>query len=186
MLARGGLLPVLTPALIGIGCVLIGMFVSTVRFCTWVRSFATHFIGLFCPILARSRPTNPERSRHHCISCRRARHVCEKRKAVGRRPSNSEKNQIERDELTGDWYPEPCEEPLSFQTEQRFVGVDEGEESDNDVWRIAIFMSPLDVHVNRSPIASEIIRMEHRTGKGLRRGPFLPAFKKESEFNERE
>ena len=106
-------------------------------------------------------------------------------KAVGRRPSNSEKNQIERDELTGDWYPEPCEEPLSFQTEQRFVGVDEGEESDNDVWRIAIFMSPLDVHVNRSPIASEIIRMEHRTGKGLRRGPFLPAFKKESEFNER-
>ena len=64
-------------------------------------------------------------------------------KAVGRRPSNSEKNQIERDELTGDWYPEPCEEPLSFQTEQRFVGVDEGEESDNDVWRIAIFMSLL-------------------------------------------
>ena len=27
--------------------------------------------------------------------------------------------------------------------------------------------------------------MEHRTGKGKRRGPFLPAFKKESEYNER-
>ena len=94
-------------------------------------------------------------------------------KAVGRRPSILKKTKLKRDELTGDWYPEPCEEPLSFQTEQRFVGVDEGEESDNDVWRIAIFMSPLDVHVNRSPIASEIIRMEHRTGKGLRRGPFL-------------
>ena len=46
-------------------------------------------------------------------------------------------------------------------------------------------MSPLDVHVNRSPIAGKIIRMEHRTGKGRRRGPFLPAFRKESEYNER-
>jgi phosphatidylserine decarboxylase len=27
--------------------------------------------------------------------------------------------------------------------------------------------------------------MEHRTGKGRQRGPFLPAFRKESEFNER-
>jgi phosphatidylserine decarboxylase len=27
--------------------------------------------------------------------------------------------------------------------------------------------------------------MEHRTGKGRRKGPFLPAFKKESEYNER-
>ena len=138
---------------------------STVRFCTWMRSLATHFIGLFCPILAdpdRPIPKDPgiivSPADGHVMFVRRE-------KAVGRRPSNSEKNQIERDELTGDWYPEPCEEPLSFQTEQRFVGVDEGEESDNDVWRIAIFMSPLDVHVNRSPIASEIIRMEHRTGK---------------------
>ena len=46
-------------------------------------------------------------------------------------------------------------------------------------------MSPLDVHVNRSPIAGKITRMEHRTGKGKRRGPFLPAFRKESEYNER-
>ena len=27
--------------------------------------------------------------------------------------------------------------------------------------------------------------MEHRTGKGKKRGPFLPAFRKESEYNER-
>ena len=46
-------------------------------------------------------------------------------------------------------------------------------------------MSPLDVHVNRSPIAGTITRMEHRTGKGLRRGPFVPAYRKESAWNER-
>ena len=74
---------------------------------------------------------------------------------------------------------------MSFSTEQRFEAVPEGEETDTDVWRIAVFMSPLDVHVNRSPIAGKITRMEHRTGKGLRRGPFLPAFRKESEYNER-
>ena len=74
---------------------------------------------------------------------------------------------------------------LSFSTEQRFEAVPKGEEADTDVWRIAVFMSPLDVHVNRSPIAGKITRMEHRTGKGKRRGPFLPAFRKESEYNER-
>ena len=46
-------------------------------------------------------------------------------------------------------------------------------------------MSPLDVHVNRAPRAAKIIAMEHRTGKGKRRGPFAPAYRKESEFNER-
>ena len=46
-------------------------------------------------------------------------------------------------------------------------------------------MSPLDVHVNRAPGAGIIERMEHRTGKGLRRGPFRPAYTKESEHNER-
>jgi phosphatidylserine decarboxylase len=93
--------------------------------------------------------------------------------------------EAEEDEFTGTWYPEACKEILSFETEQRFEAVPEGEESEDDVWRIAVFMSPLDVHVNRSPIAGEIIRMEHRTGKGRRRGPFLAAYRKESEFNER-
>lgn len=186
MLARGGLLPVLTPAIVGIGCVLIGMFVDPLYGfapgCGALLLILSVFFAQFWRDPDRPIPKDPDiivsPADGHVMFVRRE-------KAVGRRPSNSEKNQIERDELTGDWYPEPCEEPLSFQTEQRFVGVNEGEESDNDVWRIAIFMSPLDVHVNRSPIASEIIRMEHRTGKGLRRGPFLPAFKKESQFNER-
>tara|TARA_B100001564_G_scaffold224905_1_gene189609 strand:+ start:2422 stop:3210 length:789 start_codon:yes stop_codon:yes gene_type:complete len=106
-------------------------------------------------------------------------------RATGRRPSKQEMDEAEQDEHTGSWHPEPCEDILSFSTEQRFEAVPKGEEADTDVWRIAVFMSPLDVHVNRSPIAGKITRMEHRTGKGKRRGPFLPAFRKESEYNER-
>ncbi len=107
-------------------------------------------------------------------------------RSTGRRPSRSEREQggIETDELTGDWYPQPCNNPLLFETEQRFAPVvDEGQET--DVWRVAIFMSPLDVHVNRAPFASSIVAMEHRTGKGQLRGPFAPAYRKESEYNER-
>ena len=107
-------------------------------------------------------------------------------RANGRRPSRKEREEgdIEHDEHTGDWYPKPCENPLSFETEQRFV-LAEGTPQSSDVWRVAIFMSPLDVHVNRAPRSAEIIAMEHRTGKGKRRGPFAPAYRKESEYNER-
>ncbi len=108
-------------------------------------------------------------------------------RSTGRRPSKSEvdSGECENDPLTGDWFPEPLSVPQSFETEQRWERVNVGEESEDDVWRIAVFMSPLDVHVNRVPEAGTIVKMEHRTGKGKRRGPFLPAFKKESEFNER-
>ena len=108
-------------------------------------------------------------------------------RATGRRPSKKEyeAGEVEHDDLTGDWVIEPCQHPLEFTTEQRFEPVDKGEETDTDVYRIAVFMSPLDVHVNRSPMAATIERMEHRTGKGMKRGPFRPAYKKESEYNER-
>ncbi len=45
--------------------------------------------------------------------------------------------------------------------------------------RVAIFMSPLNVHVNRAPLAGTITSVEHVPGG------FVPAFNKESEHNER-
>ncbi|NGO67249.1 phosphatidylserine decarboxylase [Streptomyces boncukensis] len=45
--------------------------------------------------------------------------------------------------------------------------------------RIAIFMSPLNVHVNRAPLAGAVASVEHVPGG------FVPAFNKESEHNER-
>jgi phosphatidylserine decarboxylase len=45
--------------------------------------------------------------------------------------------------------------------------------------RVAIFMSPLDVHVNRAPLAGTVTSMEHKSGG------FLPAFNKDSDTNER-
>ena len=106
-------------------------------------------------------------------------------RATGRRPSQEERetSSIETDVHTGDRFPQACENPLEFTTEQRFEPADTP--GPNDVWRVAIFMSPLDVHVNRVPLTSTIVAMEHRTGKGRRRGPFAAAFRKESEYNER-
>ncbi|AKG46178.1 phosphatidylserine decarboxylase [Streptomyces sp. JH002] len=45
--------------------------------------------------------------------------------------------------------------------------------------RVAIFMSPLNVHVNRAPVAGTVASVEHVPGG------YVPAFDKESEFNER-
>lgn len=45
--------------------------------------------------------------------------------------------------------------------------------------RVAIFMSPLDVHVNRAPLAGTVTSVEHVAGG------FVPAFNKDSDKNER-
>ncbi|WP_037908522.1 phosphatidylserine decarboxylase [Actinacidiphila yeochonensis] len=45
--------------------------------------------------------------------------------------------------------------------------------------RVAIFMSPLNVHVNRAPLAGTVASVEHVPGG------YVPAFNKESEDNER-
>ena len=44
---------------------------------------------------------------------------------------------------------------------------------------ISMFLSPIDVHVNRTPVAGEVTRVEYHPGK------FLPAYRKEAgELNE--
>lgn len=45
--------------------------------------------------------------------------------------------------------------------------------------RVAIFMSPLNVHVNRAPLTGTVSSVEHIPGG------YVPAFNKESEHNER-
>ncbi|MEZ0089382.1 phosphatidylserine decarboxylase [Streptacidiphilus sp. EB129] len=53
-----------------------------------------------------------------------------------------------------------------------------------DAWpdgrtRVAIFMSPLNVHVNRAPLSGTVTSVEHIAGG------FVPAFNKDSDRNER-
>lgn len=187
-LARGGHAPVLITFMMGTSAIIIGVTIDSIN-------GLMHLFGVLCWMLSaffvnfwrdpdRKIPSDEgvlvSPADGHVMFVRRER-------ATGRRPNQEELNsdKIESDELTGPWYPETIQNPLSFATEQRFEPVPEGEESSTDVFRIAIFMSPLDVHVNRSPCAAIIERMEHRTGQGRRRGPFLPAMKKESEHNER-
>ncbi len=186
LLARGGFLPVITPALMGVGFILTGWFVDPLFGIAPGLGIFMLMISAFFANFWRD-PDRPIPKGEGLVVSPADGHVMfvKRERATGRRPSKDELDGSEEDEFTGTWYPEPCENPLLFTTEQRFEAVPEGEESDTDVWRTAVFMSPLDVHVNRAPIASNITRMEHRTGKGRRRGPFLPAFRKESEFNER-
>lgn len=187
-LARGGRLPVFLPLIMGISFLLVAIFVNPV-------GHVVSFLGIFCLMLSAFLanfyidPDRPIAKDPGLIVSPADGHVMfvKRERAISRRPTKceSEDKLCESDELGGDWYPKPCENPLDFSTEQKWEEVSKGKESNSDVWRVAIFMSPMDVHVNRSPFASKIIHMEHRCGKGKRRGPFLPAYKKESQFNER-
>ena len=47
-----------------------------------------------------------------------------------------------------------------------------------DWLQVTIFLSPLDVHVNRAPVSGRVQRIEYRPGR------FLPAFDKKSNDNE--
>ena len=62
------------------------------------------------------------------------------------------------------------------------VGPSGGRWSPPGQWlQITIFLSPLDVHINRTPVAGRVTRIDYRPGK------FLPAYKEdacENELNE--
>jgi phosphatidylserine decarboxylase len=60
------------------------------------------------------------------------------------------------------------------------AGPSDGRWSPPGEWKqITIFLSPMDVHVNRSPVEGRITRIEYRPGK------FLPAYKESANDNER-
>lgn len=187
-LAPGGHGPVLTMSTMGISALIIGTLIDPVAGLIPLFGMGSLMTAVFLGYFWRD-PDRPiprtdgvlvSPADGHAMFLRRER-------AVGRRPTKEHISlgQIEPDDLTGDWFPEPLNDPLTFETEQRYTPVLPGQEQPSDVWRLAIFMSPLDVHVNRAPGAGIVERMEHRTGKGLRRGPFRPAYTKESEHNER-
>ena len=187
-LAHGGHAPVLIPLMMGGSALIIGATIDSLYgfiplfgiFCLMLSAFFANFWRDPDRPIPRDEDVLVSPADGHVMFVRRER-------ATGRRPNKEQlaSGACESDSLTGDWYPEPLEHPLQFETEQRFEPVKAGEESNDDVFRIAIFMSPLDVHVNRAPLAGTLHRMEHRAGKGLRRGPFLAAYKKESQYNER-
>jgi phosphatidylserine decarboxylase len=49
---------------------------------------------------------------------------------------------------------------------------------DGDWQQISIFLSPMDVHINRTPVEGRVTRVEYRPGR------FLPAYKEEASGNE--
>lgn len=187
-LAHGGHGPVLIPFFMGGSALIIGATIDSLYGLIPLFAIFCFMFSAFCANFWRD-PDRPIPREDGILVSPADGHVMfvRRERATGRRPSKieEESGNCQSDTLTGIWFPEPSSDPLLFETEQRFQSVPEGEESPTDVFRIAIFMSPLDVHVNRSPCAGTLLRMEHRTGKGMRRGPFRPAFKKESQYNER-
>jgi phosphatidylserine decarboxylase len=60
-----------------------------------------------------------------------------------------------------------------------FAGPADGRWSPPGAWlQVTIFLSPMDVHMNRTPVAGRVTRIEYRQGK------FLPAYKEEAGQNE--
>ena len=59
------------------------------------------------------------------------------------------------------------------------AGPSDGRWSPPGEWKqITIFLSPMDVHMNRTPVAGRVTRIEYRAGK------FLPAYKEDANENE--
>ena len=187
-LAPGGHAPVLIMTMMGISALIIGTLIDPVAGLIPLFGILCLMAAVFLGFFWRD-PDRPVPRTEGVLVAPADGHVMflRRERATGQRPSKEQRasGRVEEDKETGDWYPEPPKTPLLFATEQRYEAVPEGEEAPTDVWRMAVFMSPLDVHVNRAPAAGRIERIEHRTGKGRRRGPFRPAYTKESQFNER-
>ena len=59
------------------------------------------------------------------------------------------------------------------------AGPSDGRWAPPDRWKqITIFLSPMDVHVNRTPVDGRVTRIDYRAGK------FLPAYKESANDNE--
>jgi len=59
------------------------------------------------------------------------------------------------------------------------AGTSDGRWAPPGSWKqITIFLSPMDVHINRTPVAGRVVRVEYRPGK------FLPAYNEGSNDNE--
>ena len=187
-LAPGGHSPVITMSMMGISALIIGTLIDPLAGLVPLFGMLCLMFAVFLGYFWRD-PDRPVPRTDGVLVAPADGHVMflRRERAVGQRPRqvHFDAGQVQSDSETGDWFGQPLEEPLSFATEQRFEAVPEGEEAPTDVWRMAVFMSPLDVHVNRAPGAGVIERIEHRTGKGRRRGPFRPAYTKESQYNER-
>ena len=127
-LARGGHAPVLITFMMGTSAIIIGVTIDSIN-------GLMHLFGVLCWMLSaffvnfwrdpdRKIPSDEgvlvSPADGHVMFVRRER-------ATGRRPNQEELNsdKIESDKLTGPWYPETIQNPLSFATEQRFEPVQE-------------------------------------------------------------
>ncbi|WP_436774925.1 phosphatidylserine decarboxylase [Yinghuangia sp. YIM S09857] len=75
-------------------------------------------------------------------------------------------------------------DPERTPVEEGIIASADGVVQSIDPWpdgrtRVATFMSPLNVHVNRAPLTGVVKSVEHKPGG------YIPAFNKESEHNER-
>ena len=128
-LAPGGHSPVLTLSMMGVSALVIGSIINPLAGLVPLFGMgclmAAVFMGYFWRDPDRPIPRTPgvlvSPADGHVMFLRRER-------ATGRRPSKEEMDsgRCESDPLTGDWYPEPLDDPLSLATEQRFEPVAEG------------------------------------------------------------
>jgi phosphatidylserine decarboxylase len=60
------------------------------------------------------------------------------------------------------------------------AGAPEADTAPPGEWlQVTVFLSPLDVHINRAPVGGTVTRVEYRPGR------FLPAYRPDSRWNER-